>query len=196
MGLYKLPINMRKELAKPIDLLFEGAPLESVPKAIEYIKKFEMANPELVNKRYIFCVGDVVSESFVKDDFLAKRVGLYIIDGKTLRTQVTGDISKEVETTIEINNPQGTISEEAIDLIKKIGSSELMQSKILFVTGEEDLLALPLVKYLPKNYLVFYGQPPITDFEPQVPAGLGMLVVSDKLKEKIDKLFAGFEYLP
>jgi len=196
MGLYKLPINMRKELAKPIDLLFEGASSESVPKAIEYIKNFETANPELVNKRYIFCVGDVVSESFVKVDFLAKRVGLYIIDGKTLRTQVTGDISKEVETTIEINNPQGTISEEAIDLIKKIGSSELMQSKILFVTGEEDLLALPLVKYLPKNYLVFYGQPPITDFEPQVPAGLGMLVVSDKLKEKIDKLFAGFEYLP
>jgi len=64
---------------------------------------------------------------------------------------------------------------------------------LVFVDGEEDLLALPLILSLPQNYLLFYGQPPITDAQPPTPAGLGLLVVTSNLKQKIQKLIDRFE---
>lgn len=190
---YRLPREMRKELAKPMDMLFEGPPEISIPKAMTFLQEYEYKLPQLNSKRYIICVGDVVSESFFADPFLSKRVMYYFIDGKTLRTQIRGAMNTTDMDTISIKNPQGVISNEALKIIKNLIVQEKQNPTLVFVDGEEDLLALPLVLSLPYNYLLFYGQPPITDSQPPTPAGLGLLVVTDKLKQTIQNLMGRFE---
>ncbi len=190
---YQLPKEMRKELAKPMDLLFEGSPELSIPKAINFLKDYEITYNQLNSKRYIICVGDVVSESFFADSYLSERVAYYFIDGKTLRTQIKGAMNTANIDNITIKNPQGFISDEALKIINNLEFQDKPHPTLVFVDGEEDLLALPLILSLPQNYLLFYGQPPITDAQPPTPAGLGLLVVTSNLKQKIQKLIDRFE---
>ncbi len=190
---YRLPKELRKELAKPMDLLFDGPPELSIPKAIRYINGYEKRYPTLESKRYIVCVGDVVSESFFSDSFLSKRISYYFIDGKTLRTQIKGSMNNTKINTISIRNPQGIISIEAIQKIANLEFTDPKDPTLVFVEGEEDLLALPLVLSLPLERLIFYGQPPVTDAQPPTPAGLGLLVVTPKLKFTIQNLIDRFE---
>jgi uncharacterized protein (UPF0218 family) len=81
---------------------------------------------------------------------------LYIVDNKIMRRPIKpihlGDIK-----TIEVTNPSGTITSEAIEAIKKAINSTII-TKIV-VKGEEDLLTLPVVKYSPIGTIAVYGQP-------------------------------------
>jgi uncharacterized protein (UPF0218 family) len=120
-------------------------------------------------------------------------VAYYFIDGKTLRTRVRGTIDNSQIKTVHFSNPQGMISEESIEIISNLNSGYPDIPAIMFVKGEEDLLVLPLIIYLPENVLIFYGQPPITDSEPPVPAGLGLLRITTKLKLSIQSLMERFE---
>ena len=56
-----------------------------------------------------------------------------------------------------MNNPQGTITEEAILAIKE--ALEKNEHTHIVVEGEEDLLTLIAVLYAPENAFVVYGQP-------------------------------------
>jgi len=58
-------------------------------------------------------------------------------------------------------NPPGAISGESLrQLAVCLKSIETSGSKIrLEISGEEDLLALPVVAFFPKNTITFYGQP-------------------------------------
>lgn len=190
---YRLIRELRKELAKPMGLLFEGPPNIAIPKAIAFIKDFESQQGKIPYKRYIVCVGDVVSESFFSDPYLSEKVSYYIIDGKTLRNQTSDTLHDSNIKTISLSNPQGMISEESIHIISKFGFEQPKKPTIVFVNGEEDLLALPLTIYLPENILIFYGQPPVTDIEPPIPAGLGLLRITGKLKQSIQELLEKFE---
>ena len=56
-----------------------------------------------------------------------------------------------------MNNPQGTITQEAISAIKE--ALEKNEHTHIVVDGEEDLLTLIAVLYAPENSFVVYGQP-------------------------------------
>ena len=58
---------------------------------------------------------------------------------------------------VQVKNPQGTITQEAITAIQKALQSK-EQTQIV-VEGEEDLLTLITVLYAPENSMVIYGQP-------------------------------------
>lgn len=58
---------------------------------------------------------------------------------------------------IEVRNPQGTITESAIDGIREALRGQ--KPARVAVKGEEDLLALPVIALAPVSALVFYGQP-------------------------------------
>ena len=62
-----------------------------------------------------------------------------------------------VEKTVYVDNPQGTITLEAILAIKK--ALEENEHTHIVVKGEEDLLTLIAVLYAPENAFVVYGQP-------------------------------------
>ena len=57
----------------------------------------------------------------------------------------------------QCKNTKGTISKEAYLTIKKILVEK--EQAIIFIDGEEDLLALPLFAMAPKGSVVLYGQP-------------------------------------
>ena len=62
-----------------------------------------------------------------------------------------------VEKTVYVDNPQGTITYQAIMAIKE--ALERDEHTDIVVRGEEDLLTLIAVLYAPENALVVYGQP-------------------------------------
>ncbi len=62
-----------------------------------------------------------------------------------------------VEKKFYVENPQGTITKQAIATVK-----EALESKDpaqIIVDGEEDLLTLIAVLYAPEKAIVVYGQP-------------------------------------
>ena len=56
-----------------------------------------------------------------------------------------------------MNNPQGTITKEAVAAIKE--AIDKNEHTHIVVDGEEDLLTLIAVLYAPENSFVVYGQP-------------------------------------
>ena len=64
---------------------------------------------------------------------------------------------EEVEKTVYVENPQGTITKEAIIAIEDALESD--EHTHIVVRGEEDLLTLIAVLYAPETAFVVYGQP-------------------------------------
>lgn len=74
------------------------------------------------------------------------------------------------------NNPAGCISEEALkvlgkcsETLKKDASAKLR----LLITGEEDLLTLPVLAFFPGRVIALYGQP-----------GEGMVIADSEVSRK------------
>jgi uncharacterized protein (UPF0218 family) len=61
------------------------------------------------------------------------------------------------ERVVYVQNPQGTLTKEAIMATQ--GGMESKQSIEIVVDGEEDLLALIAIVYAPENGYIVYGQP-------------------------------------
>jgi len=183
----KLPIKERYKFAEPLGTLISGTREETIPKVERFFK-------ELTNRGFklnFYLVGDIVTMDFLKNDFLKKFIKLCIIDEKTQRKSVELNFGKLFQRLIEIENPAGTITVLSWQVLKKIVNSK--KKTILRITeGEEDLLVLPLVLEIPikegvKDYII-YGQPPITDAKINIPQGIVLVEVSEKIKEKV-KLF-------
>ncbi|MCD6381079.1 MAG: DUF359 domain-containing protein [Candidatus Odinarchaeota archaeon] len=153
MKKYVLPTNLRSEFKKPHGLLIEGNSRDVWNRVSKILESDEGGG-------VVITVGDVVSinclrYSSVKPDFM-------IIDKKSMRVDYL-DIFKlfpkveEEYTTLKVSNPPGSITEEAINSIKRIFSSK--KKAIILVKGEEDLFTLISVIFAPENSYVIYGQP-------------------------------------
>jgi uncharacterized protein (UPF0218 family) len=97
-------------------------------------------------------VGDVVSRESLATGI---QVNLRIVDQMTLRKSIN-PVEIKAERTYRVRNPAGIITKEAWDAIK-----EAMQHReaVIFVDGEEDLLAIPAILESPDNAFIVYGQP-------------------------------------
>jgi hypothetical protein len=87
--------------------------------------------------------------------------------------------SFKLEGTVEltVDNPPAEITDSAIEVIKKVFS---MAGKVrIMVSGEEDLLVLPVCVYAPENSVVMYGQPN---------QGLVIVKVTPEIRNKAQKL--------
>ena len=102
---------------------------------------------------YIITVGDRTTEKMINFDLIPS---LQIVDGVEKREK--REPPKLVNTTeITVDNPPAEITSQSIDVIKK---AFLMESPTrILVTGEEDLLVLPVCMHAPENSVVMYGQP-------------------------------------
>jgi hypothetical protein len=101
----------------------------------------------------IISVGDTVSKNLAKNNILPK---LSIIDNKCMRKR-TRPAQLAAEKTVYVENPQGTITEEAIAAVRE-ALQDSQHIKIV-VEGEEDLLTLIAITYAPQDSFVLYGQP-------------------------------------
>jgi GTP-dependent dephospho-CoA kinase len=102
----------------------------------------------------IISVGDVVSRNL---HAYGMHPQLSVIDNVSLRNQKEKAAQAHGEKIVKIRNPQGTITEEAIDVIK--GALIRKEHTHIVVEGEEDLLVITAVQYAPLGAFVVYGQP-------------------------------------
>ena len=75
------------------------------------------------------------------------------------------------------SNPAAEITSQSIDTIKK--AFTLSPPVRIIVTGEEDLLVIPVCIYAPENSLVMYGQPN---------EGLVLVKITPEIRNKTQKL--------
>ena len=104
---YILTPELRIKLKDPFGNLIQGTSEETMTKMKEMVEKEKPSK--------IISVGDIVSRNLHKHNIHPQ---LTIIDNISLRDQ---PILKEdgVEKTVNVDNPQGTITQEAIFAIKK-----------------------------------------------------------------------------
>jgi uncharacterized protein (UPF0218 family) len=97
-------------------------------------------------------VGDVVSRETLATGI---QVNLRIVDQMTLRKNIN-PIEIKAEVTYRVRNPAGVVTKQAWDAIK-----EALQHReaVIYVDGEEDLLAIPAILESPDNAFIVYGQP-------------------------------------
>ncbi len=137
-----LPDNLRDSLKKPLGVLLKDSDVtkESVLKNIP-------------TGSFVISVGDATTEKLIKYGIVPS---LQIVDG--VEKRIKRDLpSGNVKTTLNCNNPPAEITTESVKTIKKAFQSP--KPVRIAVTGEEDLLVLPVVVYAPGNSVVLYGQP-------------------------------------
>jgi uncharacterized protein (UPF0218 family) len=135
---------MRAELKKPLGLLLEGEPDETVARLKEIL---EAQNPPM-----FATVGD-----FVSGNILAKglKPDIVVVDNRIMRVNID-PIEFERDKVHVVNSP-GTISGEARRALEK--AVTLKKRLAVVVEGEEDLLVLPLMVVIPAGSVIIYGQP-------------------------------------
>ena len=122
---------------------------------------------------YVITVGDRTTEKLVNFGIIPS---LQIIDGIEKREKRE---SIKLEGTVEltVDNPPAEITDSAIEVIKKAFS--MTGSVRIMVSGEEDLLVLPVCVHAPENSVVMYGQPN---------EGLVIVKVTSEIRNKAQKL--------
>jgi uncharacterized protein (UPF0218 family) len=131
-------------LKTPLGKLLTGTPAETMPKLRELIQQNKPPK--------VTTVGDVVSRETLATGI---EVNLRIVDQMTLRRSIV-PVEIKAERTYRVRNPAGLITREAWDAIK-----EALHHKdaVIFVDGEEDLLAIPAILESPDKAYIIYGQP-------------------------------------
>lgn len=132
------------ELKDPLGELWIGDVFDNVRRLEKYLCEV---------KPILFAtVGDYVSYHILEADI---HPDIVVIDHRIMREDV-----KPIEFDrkyVNVSNESGTISEEA----QKVLYEAVQQKKTLavIVDGEEDLLVLPLMAYMPPRSVIIYGQP-------------------------------------
>jgi len=158
----KLPDSKRDSFKGPLGVLL---PEELADKA--GIEQY------LEDDSYVITVGDRTTEKLIEFGIIPS---LQIIDGIEKREK-RDSIKLENCTELAVDNPPAEITDSAIGIIKKAFS---LDGKVrIMVSGEEDLLVLPVCVYAPENSVVMYGQPN---------EGLVIVKVTTEIRNKTQKL--------
>lgn len=136
---------LRLLLKEPLGILFKERNGEVLEKVSSIIKA--------ENPVKLITVGDVTSERLYRAGLTPN---IMIVDGKVLRRRIE-PLRIETDRVYEVENPAGTISDEAIEAIEK--AMEIQGTVKIMVDGEEDLLTLIAIDKSPLNSIVLYGQP-------------------------------------
>ncbi len=137
-----LPDRLRDQLKKPLGILIKES---------QTTKENVLKN--ISSDSFVICVGDATTEKMIR---FGLTPSLQIVDGLEKRTKREIP-SSVVKTTLSCKNPAAEISDESIDTIKKAFLSPTPVR--ITVSGEEDLLVLPVCVLAPENSVVLYGQP-------------------------------------
>jgi len=139
----RLSENQRKKLKDPMGSLI----MESMVTK-ENVQKY------LSPDSYVITVGDATTEKMIQFGIIPS---LQIVDGMEKRIKRDAPAGLSSITNFSCDNPAGEITDDSINIIKKILSST--QPSRLTVNGEEDLLVIPVCIFAPANSVVMYGQP-------------------------------------
>lgn len=139
---YHLPHHLRSQLRKPLGTLLTKNDLGS----------FKQESP------FLTAVGDITTLSLLQEGITP---AIAFIDGKTQRRMLSTDIAALTSWQMHaLINTAGTISPKAAASYQTALQSYLSthQPQLIYVTGEEDLLALVAMLLSPLSSYVIYGQ--------------------------------------
>jgi uncharacterized protein (UPF0218 family) len=155
LGLQK---DRRKCLKKPLGELWTS----EVDVNVKHLKKYiEEKKPPCFAS-----VGDFVSYHVLEAGL---NPNLVVVDNRIMREPIKSlELNREY---VRVVNKPGTISAESQLVLKSL--VETCKHTAVIVDGEEDLLALPLMAYMPLNSIIVYGQP-----------GEGMVVIKLTIEKK------------
>jgi GTP-dependent dephospho-CoA kinase len=142
---YSITLELRAKLKEPFGFLIKGS-FDQTMSELKVLISQEKP-PKLV------AVGDTVSKNFHDYKFCPD---LSIVDYQCMRKKIK-PLPDDSGETLHIVNPQGTITDAAVEAIKE--SLQSQKHVHIVVDGEEDLLTLIAVLYAPLGSLVVYGQP-------------------------------------
>ena len=142
---YVVTPEMRSKFKEPFGKLIQGSFSQTMNELKDSITK---EKPTV-----IISVGDTVSRNLHEHHIIPQ---LSITDNQSMRKKLQPQIFPD-KNIVQVKNPHGTITQEAINAIQTALQSK-KQVQII-VDGEEDLLTLIAVMYAPENALVVYGQP-------------------------------------
>jgi uncharacterized protein (UPF0218 family) len=162
---YTLTVELRTKFKEPFGTLIEGTFDQTMTKLKQIVAQDKPTR--------LISVGDVVSNN-LHDHGIHPQ--LTVIDNISLRDQVMPQ-RQAVEKTVCVKNPQGTITQQAIDAIK--AAMEKKEHIHIVVEGEEDLLTLIAVLYAPLGSFVVYGQPHV---------GIVVVKASAETKARVETL--------
>ena len=151
-----LPEGLRTRLARPLGRLFSA---EEV-KGQSFLEVFREAP-------MVITVGDRVTETL---GARGRVPDVQVVDSRENRKE-RAPPNVAYARRIEVENPPGTITEDAIEGIREALRGQ--KPVRVAVKGEEDLLALPAIALAPSSAVIFYGQP-----------GEGIVVVRADAKSK------------
>lgn len=142
---YNITPELRSKFKEPFGMLIRGSFAETMGKMKSIVEREKP--PRIIS------VGDTVSRNLHEHQINPQ---LSITDNKRMRRRIqprtfTG------KNVVHVKNPRGTITEEAIIVIKEALESD--DHVHVIVDGEEDLLAIAAVFCAPEKSLVVYGQP-------------------------------------
>ena len=138
----RLPEDLRDRLKKPLGILL----LDSDTTRNNISKNIPQGS-------FIITVGDATTEKMIRFGF---NPALQIVDSvekRSKRNLPEGD----VETILSCVNPAAEITPESISLIQK--AFEMKPPIRIIISGEEDLLVLPVAVHAPDKSVILYGQP-------------------------------------
>ena len=164
-GYYILPEDKRHYFKDPLDIV-----LNTEEKIEEFVQSLKTSKD--VCK--IITVGDESTQKLLENNLIPD---LAIIDEHIKRKRVEL-VDTSYFSEIQATNPAGTITSEAWISIKNALKKDDIKI-IIKITGEEDLLVLPVIIQTPYNSKVLYGQPN---------EGLVVDTVTEEMKIKVKNL--------
>ena len=152
---YVIPEEIRRELKDPLGRLIPDAKVTREELERIFEDRLDSTNTD----RYLFvCVGDRTTERFVEFEI---DPSLEVVDSQEKRVSRSMPLlRKRNRIVLKTKNPAGVLTDIALgDLRKCLDLIERGEMVRLEVSGEEDLLTLPIVAFFPENTVTFYGQP-------------------------------------
>lgn len=144
-------------------LVSSGRPPLKVPCGYAFYQEEEKAVrtfyeiSKILGASIIASVGDIVTFNLVSNNLLPS---IAVIDGKTKRAKKLDfkDLEKSFDTVLCVKNPPSTITVQALGILN-LASIAIFKGKrvLIVVDGEEDLLVIPLIFYLPQGSIIIYG---------------------------------------
>ena len=142
---YRVTPELRVKFKEPFGILIRGSFAETMDKMENMMEREKP--PKIIS------VGDTVSRNLHERQITPQ---LSITDNKLRRKSIRPRMFTG-KRIVQVRNPQGTITEEAISAIRQ--ALESHEHVHMIVNGEEDLLTIVAVLYAPEKSLVVYGQP-------------------------------------
>lgn len=145
---YVLPENFRKTLQKPIGKFIQDS----------HLGQFKSRTQPLIT------VGDITTKTFLESGVIPD---ISIIDFVVERVKTFSDIKelgfKKNEHVYHIENNKSTISPAIFKLIAHLfySNTEHTRKSVIIISGEEDLIVLPVILLAPLGSAVIYGQPKV-----------------------------------